>query len=516
MDSNIILATTGLAKSFGGVRVLDDINFDLHRGEVHAILGENGAGKSTLIKLLGGVYKPDAGQIVLNGNAAVISSPRDAQLLGIRVIHQELNLLPLLSVAENVFLGNLPSGNMPGSVDWRTLRNRAKEILERFQTKIDPAAKAGALTPGEQQIVEIAQALTSDVNILILDEPSAALNERETENLFVLLRQMCAEGISIIYITHRIAEVFEIANQVTVLRDGKKVGTVAVSQTDQSQLIQMMVGRPLKEMYPRHRVEPGAVVLETRNLGGNGLFDISLELRAGEVLGIYGLMGSGRSKLAQALFGLAPALSGDIYIKGAKVKITSPDQAKQLGVGYVPSERKAQALILPLSLLKNLTIASLEKYTRQLFFLDQGEERESASNWMKALGIRARGLDDNIGSLSGGNQQKTVFCRWLDTQPEILLLHEPTRGVDVGAKVEIYKLIDDFCKDGKAAVMFSSEMPELLAIADRILVMSSGRIVAQYAHQEATQRKLMESASLTFASSSSARSQRSASAANPG
>jgi ribose transport system ATP-binding protein len=494
MDSNVILATSGLIKVFSSVRVLDEVDFELNKGEVHAILGENGAGKSTLIKILGGIYKPDGGQILLDGKSIFISSPRAAQLLGIRVIHQEFNLLPQLSVAENVFLGNLPGGKAPGSVDWKMLRLRAKKILDRFQTKIDPDSKACTLTPGGQQLVEIAQALTSDVNILILDEPSAALNETETENLFGLLKQMCSEGISIVYITHKINEVFEIADRVTVLRDGKKVDTVNTSDTNQSQLIQMMVGRSLKDMYPRNRVEPGKILLETRDLTGNGLFDINLKLRAGEVLGIYGLMGSGRTRLANALFGVVPASSGDILINDKKVKITSPEHAKQFGLGYVPAERKTEALIGPLTLLKNLTIASLSKYTRSIFFIDESGEKNSCIGWMKALEIRAQSPDVNIGSLSGGNQQKTIFCRWLDTKSEILLLNEPTRGVDVGAKVEIYKLIDDFCKNGKAVIMFSSEMTELLAIADRIMVMNSGRNTGEFSYQEATQRKLIECA----------------------
>ncbi len=421
----------------------------------------------------------------------------------------------MLSVAENIFLGNFPGGIIPGIVDWKKLQDGARDILERFQAKIDPKSKAGSLTAGEQQLVEIAQALTSDVNILILDEPSAALSEAETKNLFALLKQMGGEGISIVYITHRISEVFEIANRVTVLRDGKKVKTVNTHDTSQADLIQMMVGRTLKEMYPRHRVQPGEMVLETRNLAGEGLFDINLTLRAGEVLGIYGLLGSGRSRLANALFGVAPASAGEICIKGQPVKITSPEVAKQLGLGYVPAERKTQALISPLSLLKNLTIASLGKYTTNLFFVDQGEEKRSGLSWMRALDIRARGVNDNIGSLSGGNQQKAVFCRWLDTQSEILLLNEPTRGVDVGAKVEIYKLIDDLCKDGKAVIMFSSEMPELLAIADRIVVMNSGRCVTEFPYQDATQRKLMEAASVSLTTSSARTSQNPASTANP-
>ncbi len=494
MESAVILATVGLVKIFPGVRALDNVDFELKRGEIHAVLGENGAGKSTLIKILGGVYKPDAGEILVEGKNTVISSPRAAQLFGIRVIHQELNLLPQMSVAENIFLGNLPNGKLPGSLDWKALRAKAKEILEYFHTEIDPNTKASALAPGEQQLVEIAQALTSDIKILIMDEPSAALNEKETENLFVLLKRMSAEGIGIIYITHKINEVFEIADRVTVLRDGKKVNTVNVADTVPAELVQMMVGRTLDEMYPRNRIEAGEVLLETRNLTGNGLKNINLKLRAGEVLGIYGLLGSGRTRLANALFGAFPVSSGEIFVHGEKVKITSPHLAKKFGLGYVPSERKAEALIMPLSLRKNLTIGSLSKYTRNLFFIDETSEKASCAGWIKTLEIRSPSQEVNIGSLSGGNQQKVIFSRWLDTQAKIMVLNKPTRGVDVGAKIEIYKLIDDLCQKGHAILMFSSEMPELLAISDRIMVMSAGRITGEFSFTEAKQEKLMECA----------------------
>jgi ABC-type sugar transport system ATPase subunit len=494
MDSEVILATVGLTKVFPGVRALDNVDFELKRGEIHAILGENGAGKSTLIKILGGVYKPDTGQIIVEGKNIVISSTRAAQLCGIRVIHQELNLLPQLSVAENIFLGNLPSGTIPGTVDWNKTRIKAKDILEYFHTEVNPNTKASSLSAGEQQLVEIAQALTSEIKILILDEPSAALNERETEKLFILLKRMSAEGIGIIYITHKINEVFEIADRATVLRDGKHVNTVMVKDTVRSELVHMMVGRSLEEMYPRNRVEAGEVLLETRNLSGIGFKDINLTLRKGEVLGIYGLLGSGRTRLAKTLFGASPALSGEIIIHGEKVKIISPHQAKKLGVGYVPSERKSEALIMPLSLRKNMTIGSLAKYTRNLFFIDETSEITSCADWIKTLGIHSSSQDVNIGSLSGGNQQKVIFARWLDTQAKIMVLNEPTRGVDVGAKVEIYKLIDDLCKKGHAILMFSSELPELLAISDRIMAMSFGRITGEFSYTEATQEKLMECA----------------------
>lgn len=489
-----ILATVSLVKTFPGVRALDDVDFELRSGEIHAVLGENGAGKSTLIKILGGVYQQDSGHIILDGAPVAMENPRAALLRGIRVIHQELNILPQLSVAENIFLGNLPTGRAPGSVDWNKLQTESRKILTSFDAKINPSARAGILTPGQQQVVEIAQALTSDIRILIMDEPTSALNEQETENLFQLLRKMSNQGIAIIYITHKIYEVFKIAHRVTVLRDGKKVSTVAVSETEPAKLIQMMVGRSLTEMYQRTHTSSGQVVFETRSLYSHGLTDINLRIAAGEVVGIYGVLGSGRTRLANTLFGITPLTAGEIYIDGNKVSINSPFQAKRLGIGYVPAERKTEALIMPLSLRKNLTISSLSKYMRNFLLVDEPAEKESCQSWIKALEIRSPNPDVNVGSLSGGNQQKVVFSRWLDTHAKILILNEPTRGVDVGAKTEIYRLIDTLCKDGHAILMFSSEMPELIGVADRIMVMSAGRITGEFMHWEATQEKLMECA----------------------
>ncbi|RPI87223.1 MAG: sugar ABC transporter ATP-binding protein [Chloroflexi bacterium] len=494
MEADILLAAKALTKIFPGVKALDEVDFELRKGEIHAILGENGAGKSTLIKIIGGVYKPDSGELWVEGQKVSINTPREAQMLGIRVIHQELNLLPNLSVEENLFLGNLPSGKLPGMVNWTELGERSAEILKKFHATINPKAKAGELTPGEQQLVEIAQALTSEVRILIMDEPSAALSESETRVMFDLLKQMVQDGIGIIYITHRIPEILEIADRVTVLRDGKQIGTISLEDTTAQQLVQMMVGRSLKDMYPRNRVDPGETLLEVKELCSAGLHQINLKIAAGEVLGVYGLMGSGRSLLANTIFGAVQAKSGKIIIHGRPVDITSPHRAKQFGLGYVPADRKAEALILPLSLRKNLTIGSIDKYLKSLIFIDEKTERASAADWIRTLDIRSTSQETSIGSLSGGNQQKVIFSRWLDTKARILILNEPTRGVDVGAKVEIYKLIDNLCKEGCAILMFSSEMPELLAIADRIVVLSSGKITGEFHWKGATQEKLMECA----------------------
>lgn len=499
MESGVLIKTQQLTKDFPGVRALDAVDFDLNKGEIHAILGENGAGKSTLIKILCGVYQADGGKVFVEGQQSDFHSPRQAQLKGIRVIHQELNLLPALTVKENIFLGNLPEGALPGMINWRKLTERSVQILEHFQTSINPDSKAASLSCGEAQIVEIAQALTSDVKIFILDEPTAALNDTETEALFSLLTKMAGEGIGIIYITHRINEVFEIAQRVSVLRDGRLIGTKKITETSSEELIEMMVGRTLEEMYPRTHVEIGKELLAVEDLStDSGLQDISLDVHAGEVVGVYGLLGSGRGRLANAIFGAEPISSGEIRIAGEAVKIGSPHQAKNLGLGYVPSDRKEEALIGPLSLRKNLTIASLQRYIGNLFFINEKQEKASCQEWIQTLDIRASSQETNIESLSGGNQQKVVFSRWLDTRAKIMILNEPTRGVDVGAKVELYRIIDDLCSKGHAVLMFSSEMPELLAISDRIIVLSEGRVTGEFSVEQATQEKLMTSAIATL------------------
>ena len=492
MAEEILLEAKDIIKDFPGVRALDHVNFQLRKGEIHAILGENGAGKSTLIKIMGGVYKQDSGTIYINNEAITYNTPRQAQLKGIRVIHQELNLLPLLSVAENIFLGNLPDGNIPGFVGWQSLYAKAGEILDHLQVDINLFTRAGELTSGEQQIVEIAQALTSDVQVLVMDEPTAALNDTEIDHLFSFLKRMRAQGIGIVYITHRIPEVMQIADRVTVLRDGNWIGTIDVKQTTRDELVQMMVGRSLTEMYPRQRVEPGDLVLEAKNISIVGkLKNISFELHRGEVVGVYGLLGSGRSLLAKTLFGVIPPTSGQILVNGEPVEIKSPHQAKMAGIGYVPSERKTESLIGMLSMRKNVTIASLGNYVRQIVFLDESAEEQSVLKWIDRLNIRTPSSETLISSLSGGNQQKVVLSRWLDSNVKILILNEPTRGVDVGAKVEIYRLIDQLCKEGHAILMFSSEMPELLAISDRLLVMSAGEITGKFTYDEVTQEQLV-------------------------
>ncbi len=494
MTEPFLLRTEQITKDFPGVRALDSVDFDLRRGEIHAILGENGAGKSTLIKILGGVYQRDGGRVFVNGQPAEFRSPREAQLAGLRVIHQELNLLPALSVEENILLGQLPTGWLPGMVGWQKAHQQAQEVLDQLGVTLPLQAKAGRLSAGEQQLVEIAQALVGEVRILVMDEPTAALNDTEIAGLFSLLRRMAAQGIGIIYITHRINEVFQIADRVTVLRDGLRVGTLKVAETTPEELVRMMVGRSLNEMYPRHRLEPGEPLLEVRGLSSEqGLSGITFTLHAGEILGVYGLLGSGRSLLAHVLFGAAPKSAGEIWIKGKMANVRSPSAARAHGLGYVPMERRTEGLIGPLSVCKNITLAHLKAYGWSLF-ADESAEKQRGQYWVDRIGIRTPSVDQNIQALSGGNQQKVILARWLETKANVLIMHEPTRGIDVGAKVEIYTLMDELCREGVGILMFSSEMPELLSIADRILVMSKGRVTGEFSYREATQELLLERA----------------------
>ncbi len=494
MEDQLVLRTEQITKDFPGVRALESVDFSLKRGEIHAILGENGAGKSTLIKILCGVYLRDSGRVIIKGQEVEFRSPREAQVAGLRVIHQELNLLPLLSVEENILLGQLPAGRLPCFVDWRKARQQATEALAKLQVDLDVREKAGNLNTGNQQLVEIAQALVGEVEILVMDEPTAALNDAEIKRLFSLLRRMVSHGIGIIYITHHIGEIFEIADRVTVLRDGLRVDTVDIKSTTYEDLIRMMVGRDLDEMYPRHFVELGDVLLEVRGLNSEkGLHDINFTLREGEILGVFGLLGSGRSLLAHILFGDEPKFSGEVLIRNKVVRIRSPNVACALGMGYVPMERKNEGLIATFTVHKNITVANLSAYGRGLFLHEAGEKKR-AQYWVERMDIRTPSIDQNIQSLSGGNQQKVVVTRWLETQADIMIMHEPTRGIDVGAKVEIYTLMDELCQQGVGILMFSSEMPELLAIADRILVMSKGQLTGVFSHDEATQELLIERA----------------------
>ena len=482
-----LLSLSGITKTFPGVRALNDVRFDVRPGEVHALLGENGAGKSTLIKILSGVYRPDAGEITLDGKPVRLASPQDAQSAGIATIYQELLLFPDLTVAENIFMGHAPRRRI-GGIDWQAMRRKAIELLASLDIHdMDVDALIGSLSVGNRQRVEIAKALSHNARVLIMDEPTAALTEHDVERLFDIVRLLRERGVGIVYISHRLEEVFLLADRVTVLRDGDHIATKQVAETDQDDLIEMMVGRRIDALFPKGEAKIGEVVLEARNVmrppQTNG---VSLTLRSGEILGIAGLVGSGRTEFAQVLFGITPLTEGEILLDGKPVSITSPEQAKSLGIAYVPEDRGQHGVVRPMPLVENVSMAVLSRVSKRSF-IDRGSERALAEESIGKFSIRASGMDQIVGKLSGGNQQKVVLSKWLATEPRILIMDEPTRGIDVGAKAEIHRLMSALAADGVAIMMISSELPEVLGMSDRILVMRGGRIVSEVARGEATQ-----------------------------
>ncbi len=485
-----ILRLEGISKSFPGVQALDDVNFEVRAGEVHALLGENGAGKSTLIKIISGVYEPDAGRMLLDGEEIRFSGPIDAQRAGIATIYQELLLFPELTVAENIFMGHAPRTRF-GAIDWGAMRAEAEALLASLDIHdLDVTRIVGSLTVGNRQRVEIAKALSQNARILIMDEPTAALGGADVERLFDIVRLLRQRGVGIVYISHRLAEVFALADRVTVLRDGTYVGTRPVSETSEDDLITMMVGRTIDNLFPKLDTEVGATVLEVRGLHRKGQFhDISLELRAGEIVGLAGLVGSGRSELAQAIFGIAPPDGGEIRLDGRPVRIDSPSAAGRLGIAYVPEDRGTQGLIRPMRLRENVSLAVLDQVVRGPF-IDHRAEVDLADRSIRRLSIRASGTEQVVEKLSGGNQQKVVLSKWLAAKPRVLIMDEPTRGIDVGAKAEIHRLMSGLAQQGLAILMISSELPEIMGMSDRILVMREGTLVAEFSRAAATQETI--------------------------
>ena len=484
------VAMTGMSKSFVGVKVLKDVDFDVRPGEVHALLGENGAGKSTLIKMLSGLYTPDAGTITVNGEAMKFSSTRDATAAGIATVYQELLLFPELTVAENVFLGHYPR-TAGGWIDWAEVRARTRDLLDQLDTfDLDVDTKVLALSVAQRQRVEIAKALSKNAKILIMDEPTASLVEADVQRLMQVVRQLRERGVGIVYVSHRMPEIFALADRVTVLRDGAHVGTRAIGEVDERELVSMMVGRPIDSLFPKTEAAIGETVLEVRNLNhGRHVRDISFSLRRGEILGIAGLVGSGRTELALTLFGMTPATSGEIVMEGRPVRITSPRQARDLGIAYVPEDRGLQGLVKPMAIRKNVSMATIERVSSGIFIKPAAEARR-AVDAVKRLSIRCRDIGQPVGELSGGNQQKVVIAKWLETSPKVLILDEPTRGVDVGAKAEIHTIMGELVKQGVAVIMISSELPEVLGMSDRVLVMSGGAITGEIDRADATPERV--------------------------
>ena len=487
-----VIQALHVSKSFGGVQALQDVHLEIFAGEVHALLGENGAGKSTLIKIITGVHQPDTGEMLLMGQPIRFAGTREAQEHGVAAIYQEPSLFPDLDIAENILVGRQPMRR--GAVDWKRMYQEAAGLLGRLGLALDPRTKARELSVAQQQIVEIARALSINARVLIMDEPTSSLTLREVEDLFAIVRQLREAGTAIVFISHRLEELFALADRVTILRDGIYVDTRAMTNVTTDDLIRMMVGRTLGELFPKQAVAAGEVVLEVTGLGVEGSFsDVSFQLRRGEILGMAGLIGAGRTNVARALFGTEPATAGTITLDGKVVRIKSPDAAMALGIGYVPEDRKEHGLVLPMSIAANVTLPILSRFAR-LGWLNVGRERQEAATAARQLEVKMAQVGQKAGELSGGNQQKVVLAKWLGTQPRVLILDEPTRGIDVGTKAAVHHLMSSLAAAGMAILMISSELPEVLGMSDRILVMREGRLTAEFSRAEATQEKIMAAA----------------------
>jgi rhamnose transport system ATP-binding protein len=483
-----------ISKAFAGVQALKQVSFDLHAGEVHALVGENGAGKSTLVKVVTGAHSPDEGTIKLGGREVHDLDPVRARGLGIAAIYQQPALFPELTVAENIAIG-LGTRGPWRRIDWRRRSERARALLDRIGAKINPQAEVRSLSMPEQQLVEIARALGAEARIMIMDEPTASLSDQEVDRLFRVICDLKAHGAGIIYISHRLEELQVIADRVTALRDGVLVGTRRMNEVSRADLVRMMVGRELSAVFPKIVVEPGAVVLEIERLGcrASGIRSVSLSIRAGEILGLAGLVGAGRTELARTLFGLTPADSGTIRLCGRPVTINSPARAVALGIAYVPEDRRRHGVILEMSTAANTTLATLHEIS-QFGLLDFRREHATAERFVRRLGIKTHSLDAPVGTLSGGNQQKVALARWLAADPILLILDEPTQGVDVGAKAEIHRLMGELAAQGLAIMMISSELPEVLGMSDRVAVMHSGTVVDVLLRAQSSQEAIMERA----------------------
>lgn len=502
MTEEIILETRNITKDFPGVRALDDVTFQLRRGEVLGLVGENGAGKSTLMKIFSGAYPVrtyDGEFFIIGGKRCDFLGPKDSQKAGIAIIYQELNLIPELTVAENIFLAREPAMGKTGIIDRKKLFKQTKDLLDLLNIPVSPQEQIKNLSIGKQQMVEIAKALSCQAKILILDEPTSALTEQEVESLFKMINSLRTRGVSMIYISHKIDEIFKITDRVTVLRDGKTVASKPTSELSSQELVSLMVGRNIEDMYPKEAAKIGEVILEVKDLfvdhpflaGEKIVKEVNFKVRRGEILGVSGLMGSGRSELVTSIFGAFPAdCSGEIYLEGKRVEINSPYEAINYGLGLVTEDRKLFGLVLGMQVGENITLSCLEKLSWYQI-IKRRRENELISGYVDTLRIKTHSAETQVSTLSGGNQQKVVIAKWLATKPKVLLLDEPTRGVDVAAKVEIYQLMNKLVSEGIGIVMVSSDLPEVVSMSDRILVMHEGRMVKELQKGEATQEKIM-------------------------
>ncbi len=490
MATGPVIEMRGISKTFPGVRALDAVSLTVHAGQIHALVGENGAGKSTLMKILAGAYKPDAGSIFWKGQEVRLHNPVDAQERGIAIIYQEFNLVPDMDVAENIFLGREPH-RIPGVVAGRTMYRSARDILAGIGVRLDPTTPVRRLSVAQQQMVEIAKALSQRAEVIIMDEPSASLTGHELERLFAMIRTLQGRGVAVIYISHRLEEIFAMASAVTVLKDGRTVGTLPVQETSKQQLIGMMVGRAMDETFPPLSTDRGEPLLSLRHIRTDtGVQDVSLDVHASEIVGLFGLVGAGRTELARAVFGADRLRSGEVILAGRPTRITSPRVAARHGLGYVSEDRKGEGLVLPLSILQNMSMAALPALQR-FGFVARDRERALAEENRRALDIRTPTLQRPVVNLSGGNQQKVVLAKWLSMRPRVLIFDEPTRGIDVGAKAEIYHLMRDLVTRGTAILMISSDLREVLGMSDRVVVMHEGRLTGELPGHEATEEAVM-------------------------
>ena len=492
-NNEIILEAKGISKFFPGVKALQNVNVTFRRGEVHVLIGENGAGKSTLMKILDGIYKADEGEIILRGEKVTIANPKQATMYGISMIHQELSPVLDMTIAENIFLGTEPKKGA-GIVEFAKRNSLSEELLKEVGMRnVSPSTKMKALSTSQMQMVEIAKALSYDSDIIIMDEPTSSITESEVENLFGIIRKLKSEGRCIVYISHKMSELFEIGDMITVFRDGLHVGDYPVSQVDEPKLIKLMVDRDLTEIYPVKKNVPGETILKVENLQQEGVFEnISFEARRGEILGFAGLMGAGRTEVMNAIFGVTRLTGGTITVKGKVIPKQSPKIMKRAGMGYVTEDRKGNGLVLGMDVGDNIILASLDQLSNGIGCINHRQARADSVKYKDILNIKTPSLEQKAGNLSGGNQQKIVLAKWLMQNPEVIVFDEPTRGIDVGAKTEIYKLIAKLAEEGNAIIFISSEMPEILGMCDRIIIMSGGRISGEISAAEASQEKILE------------------------
>jgi len=480
---------SGISKRFAATQALDEVSLDLVAGEVHALVGENGAGKSTLVKILAGVHQPDAGTIRLDGEVIQIDGPGRARALGIAVVHQEPRLFPDLSVAENVFIGHAPSGRF-GTIDWKATRDAARALFAELEVQVDVRAPVRGLSMADQQLIEIAKALSVEARVLILDEPTASLSAHEVDRLFAIVRRLRERGVSILFVSHRLDEVFDVTDRATVFRDGRHVITTTTNSLTTADLVRHMVGRTVS-LFPKVETPIGDVLLEVKGLTRSGVFrDISFSVHAGEIVGFAGLVGAGRTEIARVLFGIDQRDSGEIRLGTESVSFASPSAAMTAGIAYLPEDRHQEGLVLDFSIAQNVTLPILPRLFPQLL-IRSATERRVADRYTEQFNVRMVGVDQEVGALSGGNQQKVVLAKWLASEPRILILDEPTRGIDIGAKVEVHRIVSELAAAGLGIILISSDLPEVLAMSDRILVLHEGRITDEIARAEASQERVM-------------------------